>query len=371
QFFSINVTPVNDAPTVTSTPSTSATEGAPYQYQLVINDPDDANNGTDLQFSLRNAPADMTISPTGRISWTAGSSSADVEVQVADGGEDGAAPVTQKWTINIDALNDAPQITSTAPTTATEGQLYEYVITVDDPDDANNGTVLSFSLLTAPADMSISPTGVISWSPGEGGASAWQEAVLFEVADGDENGAVPDVQSWTIDVTPVISAPQFAEASPKLVTMSEDGAPQAFSLTLNATDADNSGSEITWSIATPATNGTASATGSGFGKAIDYVPNADYAGADSFVVEISDGELTAQITVDVTVTAVNDAPQITSAAPTSASEGALYQYALQVADVDDANDGSALQFSLLNAPTGMTVSSTGVIQWTPADGVTS
>src|SRR5690606_34544301 len=118
-----------------------------------------------------------------------GSSSADVEVQITDGGEDGATPATQSWTISIDALNDAPQITSTAPTTATEGQLYEYVITVDDPDDANNGTDLSFSLLTAPTGMTISPTGVISWMPGEGGASAWQEAVQVEVADGGENGA--------------------------------------------------------------------------------------------------------------------------------------------------------------------------------------
>src|SRR5690606_10992346 len=139
----------------------------------------------------------------------------------------------------------------------------------------------------------------------------------------------------------------------------------------NAVDGDNSGSEMTWSIATPATHGTASVTGSGFGKAIDYMPNADYAGADSFVVEISDGELSAQITVDVTVTPVNDAPQITSIAPTSASNGVLYQYALQVTDVDDANDGAALQFSFLEEPAGMTVSSTGVIQWTPAGGVTS
>src|SRR5690606_16027368 len=206
---------------------------------------------------------------------------------------------------------------------------------------------------------------------GEGGATTWQEAVQVEVADGGENGAAADVQSWTIDVTPVNSAPEFTETSPQLVTMSEDGVPQAFSLTLNAVDGDNSGSEMTWSIATPATHGTASVTGSGFGKAIDYMPNADYAGADSFVVEISDGELSAQITVDVTVTPVNDAPQITSIAPTSASNGVLYQYALQVADVDDANDGTALQFSFLEDPAGMTISSTGVIQWTPAGGVTS
>jgi hypothetical protein len=89
--------------------------------------------------------------------------------------------------------------------------------------------------------------------------------------------------------------------------MSEDGSPTAFSLTLNATDPD--GNTLTWSIQSQASNGTAAATGTGTSKVIDYTPNADYNGSDSFVVQVSDGNGgTDTITVNVTIIPVNDAP---------------------------------------------------------------
>src|SRR6185369_11677841 len=98
-----------------------------------------------------------------------------------------------------------------------------------------------------------------------------------------------------VTITPN-AAPAFVESSPVGVNMDEDATPTAFSLTLNATDAN--GDTITWSIGTQATNGTASASGTGASKAIGYVPNANYNGADSFVVHIADGKGgTANITV--------------------------------------------------------------------------
>ena len=70
--------------------------------------------------------------------------------------------------------------------------------------------------------------------------------------------------------------------------MSEDGEPTAFNLTLHATDA-NVGDTLTWSITTLATNGTASASGTGLSKVIGYAPAGNYNGSDSFVVQVSDG----------------------------------------------------------------------------------
>ena len=166
---------------------------------------------------------------------------------------------------------------------------------------------------------------------------------------------MPATQSWTIDVAPVNSAPTFTQASPQSVVMSEDGAPTAFDLTLDASDADSAAGEMTWRIAVDAVHGTATAAGSGFSQVINYVPAANYAGADAFTVEISDGEFVALLDVEVTVLPVNDAPAITSAAPVVASEGSLYQYAVQVEDIDDANNGSDLMFALTTAPAGMTV----------------
>ena len=59
---------------------------------------------------------------------------------------------------------------------------------------------------------------------------------------------------------------------------------------------------------------------------------------------------------------LNSAPVITSVAPTTASEGAAYSYAVAATDAD----GDPLSYSLIVAPAGMTVdASTGNIRWTP------
>ena len=81
----------NVAPLITSTAVTSAREGVPYRYQLVVDDPDDLNNGSALRYSLITAPAGMQVGATGEIRWTPpnGVTSAPVRVRVADGGENG------------------------------------------------------------------------------------------------------------------------------------------------------------------------------------------------------------------------------------------------------------------------------------------
>src|SRR5690606_37514936 len=273
-------------------------------------------------------------------------------------GENGAAAATQSWTITIDATNDAPTITSVAPTSATEGSEYSYQLAVTDPDDANNGTDLTFTLTQAPSGMNVTATGLVTWTPADGISSA---DVTVQVADGGEGGVGPATQSWTMTVEGVHDAPFIAEGDNVNGSMSEDGAPTAFALTLNATDIDSS--TLAWSILTAATEGTASASGTGKSKAISYVPAADFNGSDSFVVRVSDGELHDDITVNVTVEAVNDAPQITSTPSLSAAESVLYQYQASASDVD----GPSATWSLLSGPAGMTVSAGGLVQWTPPE----
>ena len=51
---------------------------------------------------------------------------------------------------------------------------------------------------------------------------------------------------------------------------------------------------------------------------VGYTPNDNYNGSDSFVVQVSDGNGgTDTITVNVTVTAINDAPVITEGTSTA------------------------------------------------------
>ncbi|MBN56654.1 MAG: hypothetical protein CMI04_03060 [Oceanospirillaceae bacterium] len=357
---SVTVTAVNDAPVFANAASTSAVEGSEYSYQAVITDPDDVNNGTDLTFTLDQASIDagLTVSGTGLVTWTPdnGVTSTSVSLSVADGGEDGASAAVQNWTITVDSVNDAPVITSEAPTTATEGVEYQYSIQVNDPDDANNGTDLIFTPVLVPEGMSVSNMGLVTWTPANGVESA---NVEVQVRDGGESGALPDSQSWTITVSPVNDAPVIDQGESASLTTDEDMVQQ---LTLTATDIDSE--TLTWSISSAATNGTATvAAGS-----VSYTPDADFNGSDSFTVEVSDGVEADLIQVNVTVNAVNDAAVFTSTPVTSATEGQLYSYQAAATDVD----GDELNFSLPVKPAGMSINVTsGEMTWTPANGVES
>jgi len=159
-----------------------------------------------------------------------------------------------------------------------------------------------------------------------------------------------DTITVNVTINPVNDAPVITEGASIGVTMSEDGSPTAFSLTLHANDVDSTDT-LTWSISTPAAQGTASVSGTGLSMAIGYTPTANYNGPDSFVVQVSDGSVAVTITVYVTINPVNDPPVITEGTSTS---------------VTMSEDGSPIAFSLtLNA----TDIDSGTLTWsisTPA-----
>src|SRR5690606_9108900 len=124
--------------------------------------------------------------------------------------------------------------TSTAITSATEGQAYQYTVTGDD----NDGDTLNWSLTTAPAGMTIDPTsGVIDWLPGEGGATAWNENVTVEVSDGTDTAT----QSFSITVTPVNDAPTITSTAPLSAV---EGALYQYSVAVSDSDDANNGTDL-------------------------------------------------------------------------------------------------------------------------------
>ena len=82
---------------------------------------------------------------------------------------------------------------------------------------------------------------------------------------------------------------------------------------LNATDADTNASSLTWSLVTAPSHGTAVVYGNGlYPSILSYQPNANFYGSDSFSVQVSDGENSDSITINLTVNSVNDNPTIYS-----------------------------------------------------------
>ncbi len=135
----------------------------------------------------------------------------------------------------------------------------------------------------------------------------------------------------------------------------------AFAGQLAATDAE--GQALTFARVTDAQHGTVTVSAAG---AVAYTPTANYSGADTFSVRVTDsagGATTGTVTINVA--AVNDLPVFTAAALTTNEDVVLnLQLSASVADPD----GNPLTFAVATAPAhgAVTVSAAGASAYTPA-----
>ncbi|MBL8344626.1 MAG: tandem-95 repeat protein [Rubrivivax sp.] len=180
----------NQAPAITTSPPTAGVVGTAYAYDVNATDP----NGDVLTYSLTQAPSGMSINASnGLIAWTPSSAqlgSQTVTVRVAD---PGGLAATQAFSINVAAAgNAAPQIGTTAVTTATVGVAYVYDVNATDP----NGDALTYSLTQAPSGMTIqAASGLIAWTPTA--AQVGTQAVTVRVVD---PGGLAATQAFSVTV---------------------------------------------------------------------------------------------------------------------------------------------------------------------------
>jgi len=365
QSFVITVTGENDAPEITSNPATSAVQYEVYSYQLLIDDPDDLAD--ELTFVLSTAPEGMTVSSAGVISWTPELGQAgdfNVTVSVSDGGEDNADTATQSYVLTVNSVNLPPTIISDVITTAVEDMLYQYQVTVEDADDENNGTDLTFTLNNAPDGMAVSSLGLVTWTPTEGILSAGN--IELTVSDGGESGVEPAKQIFDISVTPVNDAPVIISEPPLAAVEAQIW---TYELEVSDPDDENNGEDLIFNLQSDLGDAiTLSDTG-----VLSWTPLEGELSSGSITVTVSDGgedgALSAVQSFEISVTQVNQGPELSAVTLLTATEDETYTYQLEVSDQDDQNDGESLIFELSNAPSGMSVSVTGEISWTPQNGV--
>jgi formylglycine-generating enzyme required for sulfatase activity len=130
----------------------------------------------------------------------------------------------------------------------------------------------------------------------------------FVVHASDGNSSTP----VTVQLSVINTPPVIAEGETYQLSAIKNGAPR--NATFTASDAN--GNPLAWSISTPAAHGSATVTSSTSGTVeVSYSPAPDYAGPDSFVVEVSDGLATDSILVQVTVSDPNADPILTIISP--------------------------------------------------------
>jgi VCBS repeat-containing protein len=254
------------------------------------------------------------------------------------GGGGSSPPVTPP-------ANRAPVLTTTA-LAATEDTALSSQIVATDPD----GNTLTFTRVNdvQHGTLTVSATGAVSYTPAANYAGT--DTFSVRVADGAGGEATGTIN---ITVAAVNDAPAFTNTA---FNIAED---ENFNGNLLPTDADST--TLTVERVSDPQHGQVTVSASGL---FNYVPSANYFGADTFNVRVSDGAggIT-PASVTMTIASVNDSPVLISNVLTVNEDNVL---SVQLSAAD--GDGDSLTFVLDQAATHgqVTVSGSGLLTYTPA-----
>jgi len=215
--FSITVSAVNRAPTLSGTPPSTATPGQSYSFTPTASDPD----GDALTFSIQNRPSWADFESNGRLHGTPSASDAGtysgivITVSDGNGGSDSIGPFS--ITVGSGATNAPPTISGTPPSQVMQGQQYSFTPTANDP----NGDSLTFSIENEPswADFNTS-TGRLFGTPGAGDIGTYSNIVIT-VSDG--KGGTDTLGPFSISVQAVATGSATLTWTPP--TQKTDGSP--------------------------------------------------------------------------------------------------------------------------------------------------
>ncbi|MBE9098367.1 putative Ig domain-containing protein [Vacuolonema iberomarrocanum] len=339
----------NRSPSITSTtPRTEIRYGQPYFHQFEAVDPD----GDALTYALVNAPAGMTLSEDGFLSWipsVAQSGAHAVEVQIGDG-NGSATPIA--WTLNVShqSTNHAPIITSVPETRTNLEKGFTYDAQGSDVD----GDTLLWSLEAAPEGMGIDPlSGQVSWNPEP--HQIGTHTVQIQVMDpfGLFTG-----QAFEVVVTGANTPPAIVSEA---LTQATTDAPYRYDVV--AVDPEQDALHFSLGVRP---DGMSIDAESGVIRWTPHHSQVGYHEVEVLVQDAQGGLNRQRFTVDVGTEAMNQAPSIESSPVFRADVGSPYRYSVEASDPDV---GDVLSYQLIEAPAGMTIDSTGEIQWdTPVFG---
>lgn len=328
-----NSAPVADALSLTTdedagtaaTLSASDVDGDPISYTIIANPTKGSLSGT--------AP-NLTYTPN------ANATGSDSFTYRASDGVLNSATVTAS--ITITPVEDAPLANSTSVST-TEDTNVAVNLSASDPEGAS----LTYTLVSNPVKGTLTGTPPsLTYKPNANANGS--DSFTFKVSDGALESGVATV---SVNITAVNDAPV---ANAQSVSTAEDTP-----LAVSVSGSDVEGSALTYSVVTAPSKGSLS----GSLPNVTYTPQANFNGSDSFVFRVNDGSTnSANATVSITVTPVNDAPVATSSSASTSKNNAV-AVNLPATDVD----GNPLTYTVLSNPANGTLSGSGAnLTYTPA-----
>ncbi|WP_374245141.1 DUF4347 domain-containing protein, partial [Zoogloea sp.] len=343
----VNITGVNDAPSITSGNTASVAENTTAVMTVTSSDVDGGSpvylivGGADAaKFSINASTGALVFAaaPNYESPTDSGADNVyNVTVQVSDG----SLTSTQAIAVTVTPVNDnTPAITSSATANVAENTTAVLTVTATDADLP--AQTLSYSIVGGAdaAKFSInSATGALSFiaapnyeAPTDAGADNVYN-VTVQVSD----GSLTSTQAIAVTVTPVNdNTPAITSAATANVAENTTAV-----LAVTASDADLPAQTLSYSIVGGADAAKFSINASTGALSFIAAPNYESptdSGADNLynvTVQVSDGSLTSTQAIAVTVTPVNDnTPAITSAATANVAENTTAVLTVTASDAD-------------------------------------
>ena len=216
--------------------------------------------------------------------------------------------------------------------------LYSLAVT-----NAENNTLVT--------NVSINSSGVISWTPTEA-----QGPGVYSFTTIANEGFLNATNAFTVTVNEVNVLPVFT-TTPANVTIVEGS---LFTVTNAATDSDLPANSLAYYLVGAPGNASINASG-----VITWTPSEIEGSSTNLIVTVvDDGTGTVSNSFTVIVSELNSPPVLN--VPANTNIMALATWSRQVTATDADIPANNLTLQLLSGPSGLTMSSNGLVSWTPA-----
>ncbi len=317
--FTLNVNAVNDAPTISTIAAQATNEDTPTgAIAFTVGDVETAAASLSVSASSSNP----TLVPNANI--TLGGSGANRTITLAPAANitgattitvtvsDGSLSASTNFTLNVNAVNDAPTIsTITAQATNEDTPTGAIAFTVDDVDNAAGtlsvSAVSSNTALVPNANIALGGSGnsrsiTLTPLPNANGSTS----VTVTVNDGSLSAST----NFTLTVNAVNDAPTISAIAAQVTNEDTPTGAIAFTVGDVETAAASLGVSASSSNTTLVPNANITLGGSGANRNITLSPAVNASGATTITVTVSDGSVTSSSIFILTVNAVNDAPTL-------------------------------------------------------------
>ncbi|ANK80017.1 MAG: hypothetical protein TEF_03865 [Rhizobiales bacterium NRL2] len=338
----VTVEAVNDAP-LAAADTASVQEDGSVAIDVLANDSD--IDGDSLAVTAAAAlHGTVLIAADGRLGYTpdANFSGDDtITYTVSDGVLTGEGSVA----VTVEAVNDSPLAAADTASLLEDGSVAIDVLANDGDVDGDSLTVTAAVALHGA--VSVAADGTLAYTPDADFNG--DDTITYTVSDGE----LTDEGSVAVTVEAVNDAPLAAADTASLL---EDGS-VAIDVLANDSDIDGDSLAVT---AAAALHGTVSVAADG---RLGYTPDANFSGDDTITYTVSDGELTGEGSVAVTVEAVNDAPLAAADTASVQEDGSV---AIDVLANDSDIDGDSLAVTAAAALHGtVLIAADGRLGYTP------